>query len=148
MQKFRRYGLLRGISHHLSGNLAAAAPQCHSPACATKLSLTTFAIAACLTVQPDSSLAADYTWDTGGAGIVQGGAGDWNNGDNNWTTDNGASNTNWLDGSTAIFGGTSGIISLGGTQEMGVLVFNSDGYTISSNGVGGPDRLTWGSRLI
>ncbi len=41
------------------------------------------------------------------------------NNDNKWTTDNGARNTNWHNGSTAIFGGNSGRVTLAEVVNRG-----------------------------
>ena len=81
--------------------------------------------------------AADQTWNPGGAG---GGAGAWSG--SNW--DAGAA---WVPGSTAVFGGTAGAVTVG-TQTAGGLTFNTSGYKLAAPGTltlaGAPVALTLG----
>lgn len=69
------------------------------------------------------SARADLTWGSGGAG----GAGTWNDSNTNWW--NGSTDVVW-DSTGAIFGGTAGAVTVGGTQNVTGLSFNTGGYTI------------------
>jgi autotransporter-associated beta strand protein len=75
--------------------------------------------------------------DTAADGVVDGGAGTWNNGSTNWTTPNGTANTTWRE-TFAIFQGTAGTVTIdaGGVSAQG-LQFAVNGYRLE----GGPLTL-------
>ncbi|MGH8055350.1 MAG: autotransporter domain-containing protein [Stenotrophomonas sp.] len=62
----------------------------------------------------------------GGAG----GIGNWTSADTTWTNDSATTNSNW-GGSVAHFGGTTGTVSVVGTQRFDTLQFASDGYVLT-----------------
>ncbi|UTH46322.1 autotransporter-associated beta strand repeat-containing protein [Loktanella salsilacus] len=73
-------------------------------------------------------------WDAGGAaanGSVDGGTGDWDAGTQNWTSDAGVTNVIYTGGGDAVFGSTAGTVTVNGTQSVGDITFNSDGYTVT-----------------
>jgi fibronectin-binding autotransporter adhesin len=93
------------------------------------------------------------TWDLDSAGHNNGqinnGGGIWSKqaADANWTTDGGATNTNFNDGDDVIFGGNPGVgaagtITLSGIRDVGTMTFNapaSGSFTIAG---GGSDSLS------
>ncbi len=87
-----------------------------------------------------ATAATTYKWDPDTAGGVQGGTGIWNESDAFWTTDNGTSNTEWVNGASsyAFFSGTAGTveISSGTTLTAGQLNIPSGagGYVVEGNG--------------
>jgi autotransporter-associated beta strand protein len=75
-----------------------------------------------------------YTfWDvTPGNSAVDGGTGTWNGSNTHWTSSTGSPNGVWAGGSSvATFQGTAGVVTVSGTQNIGGLTFNTDGYTLS-----------------
>ena len=76
-------------------------------------------------------------WDSNGAGVGLGGAGNWNNSTTNFNDSSGTGTPVAYDASKlTIFGGTGGTVSItesGGVSENGGLLFASDGYTIQGN---------------
>lgn len=87
---------------------------------------------------------AQHVWDTAAGPGVTGGTEFWNLSNSNWTTDGGASNTQW-DNTTpasAVFGDVGGTVTINsgtGVSAAG-LTFNSTGYTIA--GQTAADTLT------
>jgi fibronectin-binding autotransporter adhesin len=85
---------------------------------------------------PLAANAGDLYWDaTPGAadGASAGGTGTWDTATANW--DNGAYNIwNNTNNDTAIFGGTSGAVTLGTNITVGGLTFNTNGYSIATGG--------------
>ena len=78
------------------------------------------------------SWAQTLQWDTNlGASGAQGGTGVWT-GTNLWY--NSATNQNWSNGSVAIFGGTSGTVTLNSAVSADSVGFLVNGYTISGSG--------------
>jgi autotransporter-associated beta strand protein len=75
------------------------------------------------------SRAAVLTWAPGGAG---GGVGNWDTSAANW---NGRTSTwsNTTPPNAAVFGGTSGIVTLTAPISVGDITFNSSGYTLNGN---------------
>lgn len=72
-------------------------------------------------------------WDGAGPannGTIEGGPGTWNATGLNWTNSGGTINTKWQSG-TAVFGGTSGTVTLTSAISAQGLTFNSTGYTIA-----------------
>lgn len=67
-----------------------------------------------------------------------GGDGTWSNDPSfvNWTNEQGTINTNWIAGDPAIFGGTTGTVTLDGSISVQSLHFTVDGYAISGSGAG------------
>lgn len=63
-------------------------------------------------------------------GSGQGGAGTWNSGNTNWANLDDTVNRSWM-GSVGVFGGTSGTVSVTGTQSFDTLQFSTDGYVLS-----------------
>jgi autotransporter-associated beta strand protein len=108
----------------------------------------------CFTLAASSIHAADVTWDitpgTVGAGdsAITGGGGTWNTSNGNWTTDGGANNVAWSNGSndTAVFGGTAGTVTIDTLDDLGVtvggLTFSTANYIIA--GAAG-ETLTFGA---
>lgn len=79
-----------------------------------------------------SYLGGGQFWDGSGAindGTISGGTGNWSTANNNWTDSTGTANSTWK-GGTAIFGGTSGTVTLTSPISAEVLIFNSNGYSI------------------
>lgn len=82
--------------------------------------------------------ASTVTWDTllgtvgGGDNAVTGGNGTWDLTNGNWTADAGATNVAWVNGDSAIFGGTVGVVTLGSPISVDTITFNS-GYTIAGD---------------
>ena len=72
-----------------------------------------------------SAKAATLTWDASSTAGIQEGSGTWDTSSNFWTTNGGASTTNWIAFSNAVFGGgssgTAGTVSLSGTQFVNSL---------------------------
>lgn len=67
-----------------------------------------------------------------------GGSGTWDNGvTDNWkTAATGGSNSTWTNGgTTAVFGGTAGTVSLGSNITVGSMTMNTPGYTFTSTGL-------------
>ncbi|CAN7152676.1 autotransporter-associated beta strand repeat-containing protein [Bosea sp. LjRoot9] len=75
--------------------------------------------------------------DTLGNGTVDGGAGNWNATDTSWTGLPGQAgvNASWQS-SVAVFQGTAGVVTVGGTQAFDTLQFNTDGYTLDGGQLG------------
>jgi hypothetical protein len=69
-----------------------------------------------------------FTWGASGTG----GSGTWNTTNTNWY--DGTTNTAWVSGYDAAFGGTAGTVTLGSTITAGTLTFNTSGYTIAKGG--------------
>jgi autotransporter-associated beta strand protein len=85
------------------------------------------------------SSAATLYWDaTPGTpdGEIQGGTGTWNTDTSNWY--DGSAYQKWANenNDTAVFGGTSGVITLGTGIKVGGLSFRTNGYTINSGSSG------------
>lgn len=82
-----------------------------------------------------------YTWDISAAAGITGGTGAWNTTNTNWTTDGGATNTSWVNAgaapfNNAIFGGTTGTVTLGEAISIGNLNFTHSSnttYTITGS---------------
>jgi fibronectin-binding autotransporter adhesin len=75
--------------------------------------------------------AATVTWDPGGMpGSPSGGPGTWDTGSSSdWS--NGATDSTWVSGNSAVFGGASaGTVTLSGTDTAGAITFNTAGYTL------------------
>ncbi|WP_232516691.1 autotransporter-associated beta strand repeat-containing protein [Thauera sinica] len=66
-----------------------------------------------------------------GNGSVQGGAGNWNAADTNWTAGNGTGNGKWVANGKAVFGVTGGAVEVSGTQAIGGLDFKVGGYSLT-----------------
>ena len=71
-------------------------------------------------------------------GVVNGGTGTWtagvSGGSTNWTSTAGTFNSGWNSGSTAVFGGTAGTVTVDtalGAVSIGGLTFNTTGYTVA-----------------
>ena len=93
-----------------------------SPVKLVALSVAVVLIAAQANAQP-------LQWDPGqSTGMTLGGSGTWSS-TTSWY--NGLSDGPWVSGSDADFGGTAGIVTLGGAQSAGNLNFNTSGYTIT-----------------
>ncbi|WP_181172814.1 autotransporter-associated beta strand repeat-containing protein [Mesorhizobium sp. B2-1-5] len=80
--------------------------------------------------------AADRYWDVNGTGVGLGGAGAWNTSSLFWNeSSNGVSGPmdawNNAGGDNAIFDGTAGTVTIGGSIGAGSLIFNTGGYTIA-----------------
>jgi autotransporter-associated beta strand protein len=93
-----------------------------------------------LTASAQSTLTWDITPGAVGVGdsAITGGAGTWNTGNGNWTTDAGANNIAWINvGGTpkndAIIGGTAGTVTLGEAISLRNLTINTPSYTITGN---------------
>jgi fibronectin-binding autotransporter adhesin len=70
-------------------------------------------------------------------GIVQGGAGQWDNATLNWTNEIGTSSGVYRDGYTNLitFGGNNGgVVNVSGTRQFGILSFAVDGYLLTGSG--------------
>lgn len=87
-----------------------------------------------------ASAQTTYTWDIDAAAGVTGGTGAWNTTNTLWTTDAGATNTSWVNAgaapfNNAIFGGTTGTVTLGEAISIRNLNFtNTAGaYTITGS---------------
>lgn len=82
-----------------------------------------------------------YTWDISAAAGITGGTGAWNTTNTNWTTDGGATNTSWVNAgaapfNNAIFGGTTGTVTLGEAISIRNLTFTHSSdttYTITGS---------------
>ena len=78
------------------------------------------------------------TWDGPGPvnnGVANGGSGNWDNFQNNWTGVGGANpNAAWQNG-TAVFGAPNGTVTITDTVNAQGLIFGTNGYVI--NGLGG-----------
>ena len=73
------------------------------------------------------ALAATQSWNPGGAG---GGSGTWSSASTNW--DSGAT---WTANNTGVFGGAAGTVTVSGTQSVGGLQFNTNGYILAGGGL-------------
>ena len=88
------------------------------------------------------AFAADITWDNSATAGIQGGAGNWDTGTTNWTTDGGASNLAWDNtanaADTAVFGVTGGLVSLTQAIQLGGIKTsgNIGGYILSGGSLG------------
>lgn len=86
---------------------------------------------------------ATYYWDaTQTGGTAGGGSGLWDATSLSWTNGT-AGNSTWLDGNDAVFGGTAGVVALGGPISVHTLTFSSLAYTITTAN-GAPITLTGG----
>ena len=82
-------------------------------------------------------------WDGGTAsnhnnGTVDGGDGIWNTANNNWTTANGAANSNWQNGQFAIFAGQPGTVTVddsAGAVSVSGMQFATDGYLVNGDAI-------------
>jgi autotransporter-associated beta strand protein len=85
-------------------------------------------------------LALDYYWDANGAAANTGGTGTWATA-NTWrdSTDTGALG-NWVDGNTAIFGGTAGTTTVGANVAVKGMTFN-----VANHVVGGTAKVNFGT---
>lgn len=83
------------------------------------------------------SAQADLTWGAGGAG----GAGTWNDSNLNWW--DGTTDVAW-DSTGAMFGGTAGIVTVSGTQNVASLTLNTPFYVLQ----GGVINFTGGSPTL
>ncbi|MEI6606748.1 MAG: autotransporter-associated beta strand repeat-containing protein, partial [Verrucomicrobiota bacterium] len=83
-------------------------------------------------------------WDSNGsaAGLV-GGPGNWGSTGRWW---NGTANQNWVSGANALFGLTSGTVTIGNTFNVGSLGFDVGGYTLS--GVGSINFIYFETNVI
>jgi autotransporter-associated beta strand protein len=79
---------------------------------------------------------AGYTYWDGPASnttSIEGGAGTWNSTNSNWTDSNGTINGTWAGGTNvANFKTTGGTVTVNGTQSIGGLNFEANGYTLSA----------------
>ena len=66
-----------------------------------------------------------------GNATADGGTGSWDGATVNWTGDAGATNQAWVAGSSAIFGGTAGTVSVVGTQVTDYITVETDGYLLT-----------------
>ncbi|WP_158516269.1 autotransporter-associated beta strand repeat-containing protein [Bosea vaviloviae] len=75
--------------------------------------------------------------DTLGNGTVDGGAGTWDATSTSWTGLPGQAGVNapWQS-SVAVFQGTPGVVTVGGTQAFDTLQFNTDGYVLNGGQLG------------
>ena len=82
--------------------------------------------------------ATTYAWDANGAAAGTGGAGTWDLTSPLWTTDGGASYTNWSNGAAnlATFGGTGGTVTLAAPIVANGLTFAAAGYGLTNAGSG------------
>ena len=81
-------------------------------------------------------VANPLSWDGAGPfgdGTVQGGTGIWNATTANWAVGTGGFNDVW-DGGTAVFGGSSGTVTVAGAQSFQQLTFNTAGYVLDGTG--------------
>jgi fibronectin-binding autotransporter adhesin len=67
------------------------------------------------------------TWGATGGG----GTGTWDTSTSNWF--NGSASVPWTQGSSAIFGGTTGTVTVGAPITVQNMTFLTDGYTIAGN---------------
>ncbi|WP_161492461.1 autotransporter outer membrane beta-barrel domain-containing protein [Brucella pituitosa] len=76
-----------------------------------------------------------FFWDGTGApndGVISGGNGTWNAANQNWTSFDGMTNSPWSDDTFAVFGGTSGTVTIAAGYQPGVngMQFMTDGYVL------------------
>ena len=80
-------------------------------------------------------MAAGTFWDgsnTTANSAVDGGTGTWDAITGNWTNAAGSANGAWVSGAnTAVFAGSSGTVTVSGTQSIGGLNFTTSGYTLA-----------------
>ncbi len=110
----------------LSGSMALGTTPAHS----------LFAIDTSTNNQVNLMVAAGQWWNGGGS---LGGSGTWSPsaGTTNWSDSSGATPAAWGQKSLAIFGGTAGTVTVGGTtapQPVG-MEFLTTGYTVAGNGI-------------
>ncbi|TIX49717.1 hypothetical protein [Alteraurantiacibacter aquimixticola] len=89
-------------------------------------------------ITPAGAFAQSLEWDGAGAtanGTVEGGSGTWDAATANWTSDGGTTNEAWNGGDVAVFGGTAGTVTVSGTQDVGGLTFQTDGYAVTGGTV-------------
>ena len=68
-----------------------------------------------------------------GNGIVDGGTGNWTVADTNWTDASPSTvNSSWVDGSVAVFAGSTGTVTLQSTFVAEGLQFTTDGYLLQN----------------
>ena len=80
---------------------------------------------------PNTSKAADLSWDTNaGNTAVDGGTGTWDAATANWTSDAGVTNQAWGAGDNAVFGGTAGTVTVSGTQAVDYITVQTGGYAL------------------
>ena len=90
-----------------------------------------FSAFALLAVSSAANAQTNLTWDVNGAGGGTGGAGTWNTTAPIWF--NGAVFVPWSNGGfdNAIFGGTAGTVTVGGTINVHNITFNTPNYTLT-----------------
>jgi fibronectin-binding autotransporter adhesin len=85
---------------------------------------------ALITVLATTAAQAQLTWGINGSG----GTGSWDGSTPDWY--NGSSNTTWVPGDAATFGGTGGLVTINpGGGEASQLTFDSTGYTLAGDTV-------------
>jgi uncharacterized protein YhjY with autotransporter beta-barrel domain len=123
--------LLTGIHRYLlrtSASLGAGQKQVLT----IKPFLLGVAFSAAMGLQTSTSLAIDFEWDTDSGAGLDGGNGDWNLDDANWTTNGGGNSVKWDNATTsrAIFTDGPARVAIGGPIIVGSLIFESNGYRI------------------
>jgi fibronectin-binding autotransporter adhesin len=66
-------------------------------------------------------------------GVIDGGTGNWHNFATNWTNSTGTANSSWQNG-IAVFGGSTGTVTLTDQIFFAGMVFMTDGYLINAAG--------------
>jgi fibronectin-binding autotransporter adhesin len=113
----------------------ACLPSCRTGTRVRRERILFASVAAILaTVMP--ATAATLAWDADGVAPVNGGSGLWNTSALTWTPDAGGSYSMWNNGApdSAIFGGTSGTVTLAEAIVASSLTFNTSSYVIDLNG--------------
>ena len=82
--------------------------------------------------------AAEQYWDASNTtnGTIDGGDGTWKTFYPNWNNADGAQNSMWNPGNTAIFQGTAGTVTLDGAQTASGLTFRTTGYLLEGSALG------------
>ena len=110
-----------------------------SPSKISKTAGRLAAVAAVVCAAGSVARAATYTWDVNGSAAGTGGAGNWDNSSPFWTPD-GSTYTAWPNASggttTALFGGTAGIVTLAAPITVNAINFTAANYSITNTGSG------------
>jgi autotransporter-associated beta strand protein len=88
----------------------------------------------CIVASSGTLPAADLTWDTGAGAGIQGGAGNWNSTETNWTTDGGTTRQAWSNlADTAVLSPPGAAIIVTETIQLAAIRSsgNSGGHTLS-----------------
>ncbi|MFC5769758.1 autotransporter-associated beta strand repeat-containing protein, partial [Thauera sinica] len=87
-----------------------------------------------------------YTyWDGAASNVtsIEGGTGNWTTAGTNWTTEQGGPNGAFTPNNFAFFDGTAGTVTVSAAQNIGGLIFKTDGYIVNGSTLTGTAAINY-----